>query len=92
MNALRAYKVFITTVPEEGCLLAFASTRNQARYLGRLFIGGLLDCDYVDLSAIRVPEYDEIAVGERPYYIATNNDLPEGAASFYSDPYGAEGG
>lgn len=66
---------------EYGCLLVFAETPNKARSLS---VNYLFEWEYVDISAHRKPAYDKFVdmVGS---IVETNDDLPDGAPSFYDD-------
>ena len=82
MNNLKAYVVFPGDTPmDEGCLLVFAENRHKARSHAK----GLFDCDYIDMTALRRPKWDDIAKGEVTYCIETNDALPDGCEPFYTD-------
>jgi hypothetical protein len=81
---LKAYMAYEGPDTRDGCLLVFANTRNQARYI---FCGewpplGSGEYDYT--HAVRRPGFDQYAKGEKPYVIWNNRDLPEGV-TFYRE-------
>lgn len=84
-TTLKAWMVFCGE-PYDGCLLVFAPNRNDARKIG--YKKGPYDWeDYIDVRARRAQKHDADAVGDAPYIIETNNELPEGAESFYQDDW-----
>ena len=82
---LKAYMVHEGTSVQDGCVLVFAYTRNQARYIGSdTIISWNGWGDYASTRAVRKPMFDKYAKGNNPYVIASNDELPDGA-SFFSD-------
>jgi len=73
---LKACVVHESDAPEEGRVLAFAKTRNQARHIG-VYLG-----EYLYMTAVRMPKYDQYAEGTKPYIIDPNDDLPDGVEFF----------
>ena len=68
--------------PYECSILVFTTTRGKAKHLGCK--AGLYDYgDFIDVKAIRVPEWDNYIIEEK--VIHQNEDLPEGAPKFYVD-------
>lgn len=82
---LMAYMVFDGSDPGwEICFLVFAHSRNQARsHISKAGWEGF--DEYVYLGARRKPAFDQYAVGDKPYTIETNGDLPDGVG-FYMEP------
>lgn len=76
---LKAWIIFECD-PHEGCALVFAETRSRAKVLG--FSTGFFD-EYIYLSANRRSAWDEYATEEK--IIESNDELPEGAPTFFSD-------
>jgi len=77
---MKAWHIFDGEVGECS-LLVFAETRNRARVLG---LSGPWDYeDYISVSAIRAPLWDQYAESEA--VIEINDDLPNGAPLFYDD-------
>ena len=60
---MKGWWVGIAAAPEAGGVLVVAETANKARYIG----APLLDVDYIDVTALRVPGLDGHAPGEVPW-------------------------
>lgn len=77
---LKAWIVFPGYDPSrEGCLFAFAPSRNASRLMGMAFMAE----DYLHINARRLPELDIIANLKPSPWIATKNEeLPEGFKFF----------
>jgi len=80
---LKAYMVYnVHDGWGELCFLTYAETRNQARaYVSR---SGYGEDEYVDLGAVRKPDFDKYALRDTPHIIETNDYLPAGV-SFYAE-------
>ena len=80
--ALKAYMVYPGKDPyDEGCILCYAHSRNQARTIGYTK-GPWVAIDYLETNARRVVWFDRWARGNEPYYHDTNDGLPE---PFFTD-------
>ncbi len=78
---MKAWKVYASDgYPSEGATLVWAATRNQARHIGR---DSAWEWEYRYCTAVRAPAWDGIR--SEPGYIDDNDELPEGAESFYSE-------
>lgn len=77
---MKAYMVYPGNNLDEGCILAFAETRNEARQLG-MKCGLWPGYDYVSFKAIRKPKYDKYYKGMA--IIERNSELPPGAPEFF---------
>jgi len=74
---LKAYNTYPGNDPyDEGCILVFARNKNEARMIGYKK-GPWLGNDYIDMTARRVPSFDECATGDIPYFEDTNKNLPK---------------
>ena len=74
---LKAYMVYPGNDPDdEGCILAYAETRNQARTVGYKD-GPWIGTTYMEMTALRVAWFDVWAKGDKPYYHDSNDDLPK---------------
>ena len=82
---MKAYNVFIGD-PIDGCLLVFAKTRGKAKMMW-------WDVwDFIDISAIRMKEYDKFIKDDTRRAIETNEDLLKYAPDaplFYLEDYWA---
>lgn len=81
---LKAYVVFPGTDPcDMGCSLVYAYKASHARLMG------VYDCpwevDYIEMRARRRPDFDKWAIGDKPYIITDNSELPNGASPFYGN-------
>jgi len=77
---LKAYMAHEGNPRADGCVLVFAHTRNQARYIGSCACWG---CgEYEVTHAIRQPSFDQYGAGDLPYVIESNDDLPAGVTFF----------
>lgn len=73
---LKAYNVYPGNDPfDEGCILVFADRRNKARLMGHH--QGPWCVPYIEMSAKRVKNFDKHAIGNEPYFVESNEDLPE---------------
>jgi hypothetical protein len=74
---LKAFMVYPGDNPyDEGCILCYANTRNQARTIGCTkgpWTGGI----YMETNARRVAGFDRWAEGDEPFFHDTNDGLPE---------------
>ena len=79
---LKAYMAHEGNPHADGCVLVFAHTRNQARYVG----SGAMECwgysEYEVTHAVRKPAFDQYAAGDSPYVIESNDELPAGVTFF----------
>jgi len=80
---MKAYCVYPDVNPNvQGCVLIYAPTRNDAKYLG-FKLGPWFGSEYIDFRAIRKPDFDQYyEIGKT--LIETNDELPEGV-EFFSD-------
>lgn len=87
MSEKSEFKAYMTfdrhNGPEDGCLLVFARNRNQAKRFGMTVPFG--DIDYIDVCAIRKPEFDDLAKTMNLRVIETNLQLPEDRPFFVED-------
>ena len=79
---LKAYMVHEGTPHADGCVLVFANTRNQARYIGSCAIACWGYGEYEVTHAIRKSSFDQHAAGDSPYVIESNDVLPAGVMFF----------
>ena len=70
---------------DDGCVLVFAETRNQARSVACKEGPWCGWYEYPDFKALRVPAFDQYAEGEESYFIEFNRELPEGAEPFFDE-------
>ena len=68
---------------DDGCLLIYAENRNQARMIAHR--KGPWWADYIEIRAIRSHRMDKYAMGDTPYIIETNQELPKGAAFYLEE-------
>ena len=79
---MKAYMVYPGNNLDEGCILAFAETRNEARQLG-MRSGLWPGYGYFSFGAIRKPGYDKHYRGMA--IIELNSELPVGAPDFFTE-------
>ncbi len=77
----KAYQVFLPG--DDFCLLVFAMTIGKAK--SHATTTQLDEFEFVNLRALRRPEMDCYAEGEKPYIVWSNDDLPPGVPSFYEE-------
>ncbi len=82
---LKAYMAYPGESPlEAGCLLVFHETAGEAKKIGLDVFWGT-EFGYLDMRAIRKPDFDEWCKSNIPHCVKTNDDLPKGAPMFYKD-------
>lgn len=81
---MQAYCCYSGDGTEDGALLVFAESRNQARQIasGR---HSPWDWEYIDVKAIRVPNYDHCEHCSKNGIVDFNEQLPAGVVPFYSE-------
>lgn len=76
--ALKAFVVYPAPDPyDEGCILVYANTRNQARMIGYTKGPWVNHDGYLSFRAQRAAWFDKWAEGNKPYFCETNDELPE---------------
>lgn len=89
MSKLKAYHVFVYDPFESGSIMVFETTRGRAKMRGMVGLGG----DYIEVSALRVPEFDKCIKGDKPRefwdQVELNAYAPD-APIFWQDAYQEE--
>jgi hypothetical protein len=79
-DELKAYVTWVASDgPQEGCILVFAYSRNEARSLTQPY----WSVEYINVRARREPEMDQYALLDRPHFVWSNDDLPQGVSFYY---------
>jgi hypothetical protein len=78
---MKAFMVYCGNI-WDGCLLVYAKTRNQARYIATSFDPFFLS-EYEYNTAVRKPGWDKYYDGRS--IIDCNMSLPDGAPAFYTE-------
>jgi hypothetical protein len=81
---LKAFAVSWGDPDDHGCVLCYATGRNQARAYS-LRYGPWYGAEYIEMTARRAPDFDQYSEGEPAYIIETNDELPEGAPPFFRE-------